>query len=184
MFCIYSSMHHCIAGRINGRLNGLGRKAMTFGEKLKTVRTKAGLKQSDLAKKLKTTANTVSNWETNVCKPDLDMLSSICRTLQVSPAYFLGSVPDQQMSLTEQGLVKKYRELDSHGQEMVDFTLQKEWERSVALRKAHEGTAPATAPISFSGGNVFVNAAHAEDYANAPEELKRQEEAIMDDDDF
>lgn len=30
----------------------------------------------------------------------------------------------------------------------------------------------------------YVNAAHADDYANAPEELKQQEEAIMDDDNF
>lgn len=30
----------------------------------------------------------------------------------------------------------------------------------------------------------YVNAAHADDYANAPEELKRLEEDIMDDDNF
>ncbi|MFQ9849613.1 MAG: hypothetical protein ACLRXX_08700, partial [Coprococcus phoceensis] len=30
---------------------------------------------------------------------------------------------------------KKYRDLDDHGKEMVDFTLQKEWERSVDLIK-------------------------------------------------
>ncbi|MFQ9387157.1 MAG: hypothetical protein ACLR1O_12365, partial [Coprococcus phoceensis] len=28
---------------------------------------------------------------------------------------------------------KKYRDLDDHGKEMVDFTLQKEWERSTDL---------------------------------------------------
>ena len=31
-----------------------------------------------------------------------------------------------------ENLVKKYRDLDPHGKEMVDFTLLKEWERSTA----------------------------------------------------
>lgn len=36
---------------------------MTFGKKLKTVRTTAGLKQAELEKQLHTTGNTISNWE-------------------------------------------------------------------------------------------------------------------------
>lgn len=50
---------------------------MTFGEKLKIARTEAGLKQAELAKKLKTSGNTISNWENNVSKPDLDTLSYV-----------------------------------------------------------------------------------------------------------
>lgn len=154
---------------------------MNFGEKLKAARLESGLKQSDLAKKLKTTGNTVSNWETNVCRPDLDTLSSICSILQVSPAYLLSSPSDdEQLSFAELGLVKKYRALDFHGREMVDFTLQKEWERSIALSSREDSVST----IAFHKENIYVNAAHAEDYANAPEELKQQEEAIMDDDDF
>lgn len=154
---------------------------MTFGEKLKAARLESSLKQSDLAKLLKTTGNTVSNWETNVCKPDLDTLSRICGILHVNAAYFLQtSIPDDEVSFSELGLVKKYRELDTHGREMVDFTLQKEWERSVAAHKKNDNI------ISMrpEEGTIYVNAAHADDYANAPEELRQQEEAIMDDDDF
>lgn len=37
----------------------------------------------------------------------------------------------------------------------------------------------------YAGEEIrYVNAAHADDYANAPEELKRLEEDMMDDDDF
>lgn len=41
-------------------------------------------------------------------------------------------VTDKTESLTntEKDHIQKYRALDSHGKEMVDFTLQKEWERS------------------------------------------------------
>lgn len=35
----------------------------------------------------------------------------------------------------EKDHINKYRGLDSHGKEMVDFTLQKEWERSVSDTK-------------------------------------------------
>ena len=50
---------------------------MTFGEKLKIARTEAGLKQAELAKQLNTTGNTISNWENNVSKPDVDTIESI-----------------------------------------------------------------------------------------------------------
>ena len=61
---------------------------MTFGEKLKIARTDAGLKQAELAKQLHTTGNTISNWENNVSKPDLDMLAYICGVLNVKASFF------------------------------------------------------------------------------------------------
>lgn len=32
-----------------------------------------------------------------------------------------------------ENIIQKYRDLDGHGKEMVDFTLTKEWERSKSL---------------------------------------------------
>lgn len=112
------------------------RYTMTFGEKLKIARSNVGLKQAELAKQLGTTGNTISNWENNVSKPDLDTLSYICGVLKVKASYFLeAKVPEDEISLTEFNIIKKYRALDDHGKEMVDFTLQKEYDRSIALRK-------------------------------------------------
>ena len=104
---------------------------MTFGEKLKIARTTAGLKQAELAKQLHTTGNTISNWENNVSKPDLDTLSHFCRILNVQAAYFLETKNQEDLSLTEYNMIKKYRDLDEHGKEMVGFTLEKEWERTI-----------------------------------------------------
>lgn len=44
------------------------------------------------------------------------------------------SIPNQKsdFTLTEYDFIQKYRVLDPHGKEMVNFTLQKEWERSTA----------------------------------------------------
>ena len=109
---------------------------MTFGEKLKIARTDAGLKQAELAKQLHTTGNTISNWENNVSKPDLDMLAYICGVLNVKASFFLESkVPEDEISLPEFKIIRKYRNLDDHGKKMVDFTLKEEYERSIAEKK-------------------------------------------------
>ena len=112
---------------------------MTFGEKLKIARTEAGLKQAELAKQLNTTGNTISNWENNVSKPDLDTLSYICGILHVNASFFLQpTLPEDEVSISELKIIKKYRLLDDHGREMVDFTLEKEYERSKALEEQKE----------------------------------------------
>ena len=54
-----------------------------FGNKLKKARISAKLKQSDLAKILDTTNTTISNWENNVSKPDVDTIEYICGALNV-----------------------------------------------------------------------------------------------------
>lgn len=108
----------------------------TFGEKLKEARTDRKLKQSELAKQLGVTNTTISNWEKNISKPDLDMLSYICGALNVKVSYFLeAKLPEDQISIPEFDIIKKYRDLDNHGKEMVDFTLEKEWERSISLKE-------------------------------------------------
>lgn len=109
---------------------------MTFGEKLKNARVDAGFTQSGLAKLLNTTNTTVSNWENNVSKPDLDMLSYICGSLDVSASYFLQSqLPEDEVSLPELKLIKKYRSLDPYGQETVNYILDREAARTAALNE-------------------------------------------------
>ena len=82
----------------------------TFGDKLKQVRTNRGLKQSELAKHLGVTNTTISNWEKNVSKPYLDMLSYICGILSVKASYFLSpTLPDDEISIPEFQIIKKYR---------------------------------------------------------------------------
>lgn len=114
-------------------------KYMTFGEKLKIARTEAGLKQTELAKQLNTTGNTISNWENNVSKPDLDTLSYICGILHVNASFFLQpSLPEDEVSIKELKFIKTYRELDAHGKEIVDFILNKEHERIQQIKESDE----------------------------------------------
>lgn len=103
---------------------------MSFGERLKEARNRKKLKQSELAKQLGVKNTTISNWENNISKPDLDMLSYICGALGVNVSYFLDAkIPDDDVTIQEFELIKKYRDLDDFGRENVHYVLDRENER-------------------------------------------------------
>ncbi len=58
---------------------------MSLSEKLKNARKSKGLTQDDVAKALKIKNTTISNWETGVSRPDVDMLSALCSLYGVFP---------------------------------------------------------------------------------------------------
>lgn len=100
-------------------------------------RESAGMSQKEFAKRLGVAPSRVSNWETYANCPTIDILFEVCEVLGVSINDIYGVYPESSFILKyeEQELIKKYRELDAHGKEMVDFTLHKEWERSVSIEK-------------------------------------------------
>ena len=68
----------------------------------------------------------------------LEVAFKISKGLNVSLEELNGEIlkqSDSPRSNNEQEVIKKYRALDEHGKEMVDFTLTKEWERSIALQE-------------------------------------------------
>lgn len=110
---------------------------ITFGEKLKNARTAKKMKQSDLANQLGVTNTTVSNWENNISRPDLDMLSFICGILHVNASYFLqAQLPEDEVSIAELNMVKKYRSLDPYRQETVSIVLDREYHTAHMLKNA------------------------------------------------
>ena len=44
---------------------------MTFGQKIKPLRTKSNLTQKELAEKMNVTFQTISKWESDTNEPDL-----------------------------------------------------------------------------------------------------------------
>lgn len=147
---------------------------MTFGEKLKLARTEAGLKQAELAKQLNTTGNTISNWENNVSKPDLDTLSYICGILHVNASFFLQpSLPEDEVSVTELKIIKKYRDLDPHGKKMVDFTLEEEYKRSKVLAEQEEES-----NVIEMQSRLEPNAAHESNHKFTDEERQEDEDML------
>ena len=101
---------------------------MTFGKRLKTARIEKKMTQKQLADLLSVKHNSISNWENDINKPDPSTIELICGVLEITPNFLLATSADE-FSPAEKLIIKKYRELDTKGKEMVDFSLQEEWER-------------------------------------------------------
>ena len=144
-------------------------------------REAANISQKELAKRLGVVPSRISNWETGANCPTIDILFEVCEILNVSINDIYGVYPDSKFVLKygEQDLLKKYRGLDDHGKEMVDFTLEKEYERSIAEKKKSDNIVPMEVKES---SDYELNAAHADDYMGAPDELKTAEEKMLDED--
>jgi transcriptional regulator with XRE-family HTH domain len=62
---------------------------MTFGEKLKEARKKAGLSQEQFAQKLSVSRSAVAKWESDKGMPDINNLKAMAQLLDVSMDYLL-----------------------------------------------------------------------------------------------
>lgn len=110
---------------------------MTFGERLIDLRKEQGyIKRNFFAEKIGIPSTTLRNYETNVREPGHAFLKQISEFFNVSTDYLLCLTDEKDILSTirikssEQEYLNKYRALDAHGKEMVDFTLEKEWKRS------------------------------------------------------
>lgn len=57
---------------------------MTLGDKIYTLRTKAGYSQEEFAAVIGVSRQSISKWETSVVMPDTEYVIKICKTLHVS----------------------------------------------------------------------------------------------------
>lgn len=143
----------------------------------------AGLNQKELAKRLGVVPSRISNWETGQNCPTIDILFEVCEILNVSINDIYGVYPDSSFTLNfdEQTMIKKYRDLDKHGKEMVDFTLLKEWERIKAYADVAK---PALHIVKEEPDHIAPNAAHKDESIIPTPEMIQEEEDIMDDKNF
>lgn len=113
---------------------------MSVGSRIKELRENKGLSRGELANLLGVTVGSISNYENEVSSPKEPILFKIMDVLNCDANYLFQDALDMpamknSVSVDEYAIVKKYRNLDDHGREMVDFTLEKEHERSTALEK-------------------------------------------------
>ena len=107
---------------------------MSFATRLKEQRIRMGLTQVQLANALGVSKGAVGNYEIGTSSPKADNLYQLFDILKCDANYLFQdemrelheahAIPDEM-----ENLVKKYRTLDGHGKEMVDFVLDKEAER-------------------------------------------------------
>lgn len=85
-----------------------------FGNRLKELRTKAGLTQKQLANQLGVTASVVSYYELSEHSPSPEVLVKLARIFHVSTDYLLGIQRSEDESLDIRGLSAEGIELLRH----------------------------------------------------------------------
>ena len=73
-------------------------------------RKERGLTQKQLADKINVTKSRVSNWEQGINRPDADILTDICRVLNVSPSDLLNvHLSSDDLTARERKVIQAYR---------------------------------------------------------------------------
>ena len=111
---------------------------MSFGTRLRDKRKELGITQPQLAEILGVSQSAIGSWETDTNSPRATLLYDLFDILHCDANYLFQDetkelYKDKATPSEFENIIKKYRDLDDHGKEMVDFTLQKEWERTTDL---------------------------------------------------
>lgn len=150
-----------------------------FSDRLKKLRKLAGYSQKEVYEHFNIPQSTFSSWEVGKSEPSAEMLIQLCEFYKCDMMKEFSDINKDMVTNIDLSLLEKYHALDEHGKEMVDFTLEKEYERSVAEKKKTDNIVPMTVKET---SNYGVNAAHA--IENASDDDKAFDEDIMDDENF
>lgn len=118
---------------------------MGIGKRIKEARERLGMTQNELADLVGVTGSAITNYEKETSHPKEPIMYKLFSALQVDANYLFQdvvSVPKKVNDVTfaEFEHIKKYRNLDDHGKEMVDIVLEKEYDRCmVAPAQLHTG---------------------------------------------
>ena len=149
---------------------------MGIGYRIKEARERMGLTQTELGALIGVTGSAITNYEKETSHPKEQIIYKLMETLNVDANYLFQDavkIKNQQndVTLAEYDYIKKYRDLDDHGREMVDFTLLKEYERSVAEKQK----AGSLIPLSVRESTDYEIAAAHNDHANDPGEQDKMQ---------
>lgn len=146
---------------------------------LKQLRKTSSYSVNEVIDKLKSynidiSAKTLYGYEGGTSMPNADMFVALCRIYNCdNPIDFLNG---SSLRTDEQRIIEKYRDLDDHGREMVDFTLKKEYERSKALEEQKEEL---DNNIVEMPSHLEVNAAH-HSRGDFTDEERQEDEDMLD----
>lgn len=108
---------------------------MSFGSRIKERREQLNMSRKQLAELMGITASAVANYENEISSPKAELLYPLMEALKCDANYLyqdetrkLGGYP-VNLKYEEHEHIKKYRSLDSFGQEAVDDVLDVEWRR-------------------------------------------------------
>lgn len=103
---------------------------MSFGAVIQKYRNENNMSQIELAKLMETSRNTITNWETDKSRPDIDAIRSLCTLLGI-PLYELFGIDNTSIPTAKENvMLKKYRQLSQVSKKfignMIDNMLREE----------------------------------------------------------
>lgn len=90
---------------------GADRTGIAFGSTIRDYRLKAQMDQEQVGRACGLTANTVSNWERGVSRPDLAVVPALCDVLGIPLEVFFGMPSTSTLTGTESHIVEDYRRM-------------------------------------------------------------------------
>lgn len=154
---------------------------MGIGYRIKEAREQLGLTQTELGQKVGVTGSSITNYEKETSHPKEQIIYKLMETLGVDANYLFQdcihiSPKENDIDLSEYKHVKKYRALDSHGKDMVDTVLEKEYSRCLELQN------PKIAPYVKESPSDYLtaNAAHERTDIEFTEEDRKADEDMLD----
>ena len=159
---------------------------MSFGSRLRDKRKELGITQPALAERLGVSQSAIGSWETDVNSPRATLLYDLFDILHCDANYLFQDETKQlyknEASPEEfENIIKKYRELDAHGKDMVATVLQKEYDHIIELRDS----VSQTEELSEESNNITtidLLAAHARtDVKQTPEGVQHDLDIMNDD---
>lgn len=103
-----------------------------IGKAMKELRLRQGMTAKEVGKLVGKSEKTICAWETGRGQPDLDLFFTLCRLYQVEDASAVfdeRTGPSPSPTVLEARLLMKYRRLDTHGRELLELVLDKEYQR-------------------------------------------------------
>ena len=157
---------------------------MSFGSRLRDKRKELGITQPALAERLGVSQSAIGSWETDVNSPRATLLYDLFDILHCDANYLFQDETKQlyknEASPEEfENIIKKYRELDAHGKDMVATVLQKEYDHIIELRDSVSQTEELSAE-SNNITTIDLLAAHARtDVKQTPEGVQHDLDIIL-----
>lgn len=138
-----------------------------IGNRIKDARNLRNVTLDDIAKKVGVAKSTIQRYENGkINNIKIPVVESIALALNVNPSWIVGKSEEMELPKPKIPKILQYYEM------LNDMGKHKATERVKELTEVPRYVQEDT--------TYYVNAAHADDYANAPEELKQKEENIMD----
>lgn len=158
---------------------------MNIGEKLKLLRENNNMTRKEVADRLKNynidiSDKTLYGYESGRNSANADMFLALCQIYKCNNIMetFSNTVEDVLFTNKEWTIIERYRKLNPHVKEVVDFVLDKEYENSITATELKEAKIYSL-PSQQSNDHSEVLAAHERTDVEVTDEMRKHDQDIM-----